>query len=109
MAQQRCNSGRWIGSGLSGSVKYLQDWDQMVRHDQTPDNLSSLIRIRLCRESNPKSVLGLTARCMTRLQGGVFKEIYSRQTTLAGFLGEMPFGEFLAAGDHGVGSSSICR
>lgn len=31
------------------------------------------------------------------------QKLYSRQTMLAGLLGEMPFGEFLAAGDHRVG------
>lgn len=35
--------------------------------------------------------------------GWRFRKLYSRQTMLAGLLGEIPFGEFLAAGDHGVG------
>lgn len=35
--------------------------------------------------------------------GWRFQKLYSRQTMLAGLLGEMPFGEFLAAGNHGVG------
>lgn len=73
MADQLCDSGQWAHSGFSVPVEYLRDVDQIVRHDCVHDNFSSLIRIRLCRKSCLKSVLGLTARCMTRLQGGAFQ------------------------------------
>lgn len=105
MANLLCNRGRWIDSGLSGLVGYPQDADQTARHAKVRDRCSAVIRIKL--HSKIRSEIGTwpNGSLYDKTAGWRFQKLYSRQTMLAGLLGEMPFGEFLAAGDHEGGGS----
>lgn len=73
MADDLCDGGQWIDSGFLVPVEYLGDVNQIVRHDCVHDNLFELDSHQIASGYRLKSVLSPTARCMTRLQGGVFQ------------------------------------
>lgn len=71
-----------VSAGLSGTRKMQTKLPGMPK---SVANALAQFASERTRKSDPKSVLGPTARCMTRLQGGVFKSSTAAKQCWQGF------------------------